>query len=285
MVRKRIQETLTTSDGTEGSLLIPKKIHDTLWPAVEKALLPRELAALVVGPSQIPGSSYDINAITPNTMNVREIGEGAEIWLDSPEFTDTNIKPLKYGVRIDVTEEMLEDAKWNLLQRAIEMAGKEFAENETSLILTQFASASNTITGGATLTIANMTRAMQYLEDADHTPTDWILGTEAVNDVRNINTFVEAQRYGTDQMMKTGFVGTIYGLPIYRFSTNAAPTTTWSKYAFVIDRKNAYVIVEKRPVTTRLYEHIQHDTRGVALTQRIAVNYLRADAICKITTT
>lgn len=281
---KRIQEDLTLSDGTEGSLLIPKKIHDTLWPAVEKAILPRELAALVVSGGAIPGSSYDIDLETPDAISVREIPEGAEVWLDDPEFTSTNIKPIKYGVRFNITEEMMEDAKWNLLQRAVEMAGKEFAENENSLVIAQLDNATNTVTGGAAITLANITRAIQYLEDADHVATDFIIGNEVANDMRNISGFVEADKFGSNEMLRNGFIGTVYGLKIYRFSTNAAPSTTYSKYAYIIDRKHAYCIVEKRPVSVKYYTHVQHDTQGVVLTQRIAAKYLRANAICKITT-
>jgi len=42
-----VKELLQTDIGTEGSLLIPKKIYDTLIEEVDKALIPRDEAALV----------------------------------------------------------------------------------------------------------------------------------------------------------------------------------------------------------------------------------------------
>ena len=112
---QHVNEFLQTSTGTEGSLLIPKKIMDTLIAEVEKSLIPRSEAAIYNGPAQIPGSSIDVDLETPDSMDVRLIGEGAEFVVDAPAYTSTNLKPVKYGVALRITREMLEDAKWNLL--------------------------------------------------------------------------------------------------------------------------------------------------------------------------
>lgn len=279
-----IKELLSTNIATEGSLLIVKKIHDTLIAETEKALIPRSEAAFVVGPSQIPGSSYDIDLETANTLKIRETAEGADIVLDNQAYTTLNVKPVKYGVSIRITREMLEDAKWNLLERNIMIAGKRFAENETKLIIQQLDTAGNTVSGGAAITIANITRAMQYLEDSDFTPTTMLIGNEVLNDLRNIDTFVEADKLGSTEMLSTGFVGRLYGLNVMRFSTNAAPSTTYSKYAYIFDKNEAYCIVEKRPVMVEKFDIQSNDMSAACATQRIACKALRTSAIAKITT-
>ena len=279
---KHIQEYLSTDLGTEGQLLIPRKIYDSLIEAVDKDLIPRSEASLFFGSGDIPGSSIDIDLVTPNTMDVREVPEGAEVALDQVTYTSTNIKPKKYGVAIRITREMLEDAKWNLLDHNIRSAGKRFADNENSLVISDaLDSAGNTITGGAAITIANITRAMQYLEDADHDPTTLFVGMEVLNDLRNIDTFVEANKVGNTDMLARGFLGTIYGLNVIRVSTNAGMTTTT---AYVSDRREAYFIAEKRGVTVEDFRLPTFDMEGAVCTQRIAVKVRRSDAIAKITT-
>lgn len=279
---KHVQELLNTNIGTEGQLLIPRKIMDALVTAVDKALIPRSEAAMVFGPTDIPGTSIDINLETPNSMTVREVGEGAEIPLDQTEYTSINLKPVKYGVGIRITRELIEDGKWNLLQRNIEMAGKEIADNENSLVITgALDNASNTVSGGAAITIANLTRAMQYLDDADHTPTTFIVGNEVLNDLRNIDTFVEANKVGNRDMLERGFLGEVYGMKVIRVSTNAGMTAT---SAYVIDNKHAYVIAEKRALTVENFDLPSLDMQGAVVTQRLKVRHLRADAIAKITT-
>ena len=281
---KYLKEYIDQGDATEGSLLIPKKIYDTLIEAVDKKLLPRSEAAYYNGPAQIPGSSIDIDLEDVNTGKVRPVAEGAEFWLSNPTFSSTNMKPLKYGVAIRITEEMLEDAKWNMLERSITTMGKRFAENETSLVLTALYGASNSVTGGAAITIANISRAVQYLEDEDYEGSTIYLGNEVAHDIRQIDTFMEADKKGDQSMNNTGFIGTIYGMRLYRFSTNAAPSSTYSKYAFVFDSSEAYAIAEKRPVTLKKFSLETFDMEGAVLSQRISVSLIRDYAVCTITT-
>ena len=282
---KYVSELLQTELGVEGQLLIPRKIHDTLIDEVDKNLIPRSEAALVFGPGDIPGSSIDVDKVTPNMMDVRVVGEGAQFPIDKTQYTSQNLKPIKYGVSIRITKEMLEDAKWNLLDHNVRIAGKRMAENETSLILLNgLGGYANSVTGGAAITIANITRAMQYLDDADYTPTTLFVGMEVLNDLRNIDTFVEANKVGNRDMLERGFLGTIFGLNVLKFSTNAAPSTTYSKYAYVTDRMHAYMIAEKRPVTVENFELPVYEMSAANISQRIVVDELRDDAICKIIT-
>jgi HK97 family phage major capsid protein len=279
---KFVKELLSTDDATEGQLLVPRKIHDTLIEEVDKNLIPRSEAALYLGPGDIPGSSVDIDLATPDMMDVRLIAEGTEVIIDAGEYTNSNFKPLKYGVAIRITRELLEDAKWNLLQHSITLAGKRFAENENSLVISDaLDSAANTVSGGAAITIANITRAMQYLDDSDYTPTTLFVGMEVLNDLRNIDTFVEANRVGNTDMLQKGFLGTVYGMNVLKVSTNAGMTTTT---AYVTDRGHAYAIAEKRPVTVENFELPVNDMSAASITQRIKVKALRTSAIAKITT-
>ena len=275
-----IQELLSTGSGTAGSLLVPKKIMDTLIPEVQKMLIPRELAAQFAGPAQIPGSDIDFNIETADSMDVREVGEGAELVTDNLAYSTVNAKPVKYGVGIRITKEMVEDSKFPLLQGNIRAAGKRLAENENSLIVTALDGAANTVAGGTSVSIANITRAMQHLEDADFNPTDYLVGMEVMNDLRNLDTFTEVDKSGDNQVINTGFRGTFLGLRIWRVSTNAGMTTTSS---YVVDRDEAYAIAEKRPITVENFSLEPFDMKAASITQRIKVVLLKSSAVAKIT--
>jgi len=276
-----VQEYLSTSTGTEGSLLIMKKIYDRLIEAVDKRRVGREDVAIYNGPNDIPGSSIDIDLVTPDSISVREVAEGGAVPLDVESCTSFNMKPIKYGVRPLITKEMMEDGKWNLLAHNIRSAGIKMGENEDTLIINDaLDNASNTITGGAAITIANITRGMQYLEDADYNPTTMYVGPEVLNNLRNIDTFVEADKLGSREMLEKGTIGKIFGLIVKRISGNLMDT----KYAYIFDKEEAFTIAEKRPITVENYNDAIHDLSGAVITQRVKVRQLRADAICKITT-
>jgi len=125
---------------------------------------------------------------------------------------------------------------------------------------------------------------MQYLDDNDYDSTTLLIGNEVLNDLRNIDTFVEADKSGSTEMLNTGHKGTILGMNVQKFSTNAAPSTTYSKYAYVYDRDNTYVIVEKRPVTVENFVLPTFDMSGAAITQRIKVAQLRDNACARVST-
>lgn len=281
---KYVKELLSTATGVEGSLLIVRKIYDTLIEEVKKNLIPRSEASFVVGPSNIPGSSFDIDLQTPDTLKIKTVAEGASIDIDQESYTNINVKPVKYGIGVRITNEMLEDAKWNLLQHNIMTAGKRFAENETNLVLLQLDTGANVVSGGAAITIANITTAMLNVENSDFTPTTLLVGNEVLQDLRNIDTFVEADKLGSTEMINNGFVGRLYGMNVIRFSTNAAPSTTYAKYAYVYDNREAYCIVEKRPITIEKFSLPNNDMSAAVVTQRLAVKTLRTSAISPITT-
>jgi len=284
-MEKRIQEYISTGDGTAGTLLIPKLIMEPLIDEVDKTLLPRELAAQVWNPNQIQGSSFSINLEDPNTMDVRLVGEGAEIPLDAGDYNSVTFTPKKWGIAIRITREMIEDSQFELLNRNIRLAGKRFAEKETELIMDALiAGTGATTTGGAAATIANITESMQDLEDADYTPTDIIVGNEFLNDLRNIDTFVEANKVGNTEMLQRGFLGTIYGLNVVRVSKNALSSATYNKYALIIDRTQAYGLAIKRDITIENFDLPSYDMQGAAITWRFDVQVLRDDAISMITT-
>ena len=274
-----IKEFLTTATGTEGSLLIEKKIYDILVEAVEKKRIGRELAAIYIGPAGIPGSSVDIDLVTADSMAVATIAEGAAVPIETVNYTSTNLKPVKYGVRPLITKEMQEDGKWDLMEHNIKIAGTEMGENEDGLIVTALASAANTITGAEAITLSNISRAMQYLEDSDYTATDIICGPEVANDFRNIDIFQKPSE--TPEMMRTGFIGTIFGCAVHVVSANILTST----YCYMLDRNHAFAIAEKRPVSVERYDDVTHDLSGAVVTQRITVKIIRTSAVCLITTT
>jgi HK97 family phage major capsid protein len=217
-------------------------------------------------------------------LKITRVAEGAEIPLSSTDFTSVTFTPKKYGVAIRITREMMEDSQFDILQANMREVGRRFAENETSLVITALDGANSTVTGGAAITIANLTAAILLLNNQDYSPTDMIIGNEVLSDLQNIDTFVEADKAGNTEMLTRGFIGNIFGMNVAKFSTNAAPTTTYAKYAYVFDRRQAYGIAIKRDVTVENFTLPSYDMEGAAITQRLDVQLLRSKAVAKITT-
>jgi len=278
----------STASTSTTSYLIPRTLLPTVIDAVRKKLVLRGMAAKIFGPASIPGRTLvlplqsEIVAAT-TALAVDQIGEGGELPFTNTQFESLTLTPVKYGARVGVTKEMLEDGIVDLISYHAELAGYEFADNEEALIVAQLlagatASSNLVANSNATLPITDITRAMQYLEAYNYLPTDMIIGVEVANDIRNIDTFTEADKSGVNNPTKR-MIGTIFGMNVI-VSNNVS-----SVLAYVIDRNHAFVIAEKRPLTVERYTDYARDTSFLCVTQRIAVNYLREYSICEITTT
>lgn len=276
--------TSATAGSSTGSYLIPRTLFSTLITAIRKKLVLRALASRVIGPGSIPGSSIDIPTQQPESMGVYTVAEGGMIPFDAEEYNGFNLKPLKYGVRIGITREMQEDSLFDVMALNTETAGYELADNEEALIIATLDTGSGQ-TGGtqiansnATLPITDITAAMQGVEEENFEATDMIVGVEVANDIRNIDTFTEADKAGMNNPGQK-MIGKIFGMNV-QVSTNVL-----AKRAFVLDRGHAFIGAEKRPVTIERYFEWARDTNFLVATQRIVYRYLRPGAIARIVTT
>ena len=278
---RNIKELLTTATGTQGTLLIPRKIYDTIIDEAAKALIPRSEAGWYFGPGDIPGSSIDLNLMSENTLATRLVAEAGEIPIDAVAYTNQNIRPLKYGLAVRITRELLEDSKWNLLQHNLMIAGRRFAERENRLWVAALDGGANTVSGGAAVSVPNIVRAMQFLEDAgDKTPTTYAVGMEVLADLRTTDLFTDFQRIGNTDMLTKGFLGNIFAMNVMKVSTQAGMTATTS---YIFDRNFAVAIAEKRAITVENFELPTYDMSGAVVTQRIAIAAVRTNAIAIIT--
>uniref|UniRef100_A0A6H1ZNQ2 Putative capsid protein n=1 Tax=viral metagenome TaxID=1070528 RepID=A0A6H1ZNQ2_9ZZZZ len=283
-----IKELLTRDAGTEGSLLIQKKIYDTLIAPPLRARIGRNRAAFVLGPSSIPGSSVDVNLTTSLTMKVNKIAEGGAVPIKVVDHTNINIKPAKYGCRPLVTKEMQEDGKWDLIMVNIGQAGLEMGYNEDKVIIADSldsAASANAISTGGAMGYQDLGTAKKKLRENDFEPDTLFVGPKVLNDLENIDSFMEANKIGDSSNIRNGLTGKIRGMDVVLYSPNIAPSTTYTNIAYAIDSRNAFFVAEKRPLTIEKYDDVTHDLSGVVVTQRFAASYLRTLAMSKITTT
>jgi len=276
--------TSSTAGSSTGSYLVPRTLYSTLIKAMRKKLVLRPLVSRIIGPNSIPGSSIDISTQTVDSMTSFGVAEGGTIPLDAESYSGFNLKPLKYGMRISITREMVEDSLFDVMAMNAETAGYELGDNEEALIVSTLDTGSGQTAGtqvansNATLPISDITAAMQGLEEENYTPTHMVIGVEVANDIRNIDTFVEADKAGINDPSKR-LIGTIFGMKVM-VSNNVS-----AKYAYVIDRNHALIGAEKRPVTIERFFEYNNDTNYIVATQRVVFRYLRPGAIARIVTT
>lgn len=275
---------LSTGSTSSGSnILAPTMVYKTIMEAVRKGLVFRNLAATIIPPAQIPGSAIKVSLQDVDSITVHAVAEGAEIPYDHESYTQRTLTPVKYGVNVGITREMIEDSQFAVALLNAGSAGYALADKEDSLVVTELSSAStaaghDVANGNATLPITDITEAIQNLENDGYTATHMVIGVEIANDIRNLDTFTEADKSGINDPGRS-LIGTIFGMNVV-VSRNVS-----AKLAYVIDANKAFAIAEKRPVTLENYDDHSRDMRHVVVTMRIAAGYLFAESVSEITTT
>lgn len=280
---RRLQELFTSSSAPEQILT---DIYGTVIDAVKTKLIGTNFIALRLGPNDCPGNTLNIVRQTKNSQVVHEIGEGQEIPISTEDTYSFSVTPKKYGLRPLITREMQEDSQFAVMERNLREAGYTMAKKlDKDLILAQLDNAAATTAGSGAITIDNITESIYDLEVADYTPSDFIIGTEIAKDLRNIDTFVEANKAGVSDPTKS-LIGTIYGMKVWQSNnvSNAA-------YAYVIDKSQAIYLLEKRPITIERYNDVTRQVDGIVLSARWKAGIIpdsdggtTTSAISKITT-
>lgn len=265
------------------SELIKQQLVSTIKDASQKKTVGRQLVQVI--PLR-EGSTLDWNKADKDTLIVRKIAEGANSRLTHETYTKIQSTPEKYGGTIKITQEMIEDSNFELIERQLRQAGREMATTEDTII---FNSWSDAVTGfrqngdhlistqGTELGIIDITNGMQQIEEQDYVPNVYVINPKQVNELRQIDTFVEADKVGDRRTFTNGFVGQIFGINAIKSTILSADT------AYIVDTNDAGMLVIRRPLTISKFNDPIQDLVGAAFTQRMSARVVEERAGVEIT--
>ena len=275
---------LTTTRDTESHIIESDTgyIYNKLIESVKDNLFSTQLLALRLGPGDIPGKSIDLELVDRHSHELKSVGEGSDVPFGAPTISEITVTPLKYGTYPLITEEMLEDGKFSMLDLGIKEAGYMMARKIEIEILKaiQTGADANSTAHNATctgLTIAGICDAIEFLEADGHKPTDLVVQSSEAKDLRQIDSLHEADKSG-GVSPQNYLIGTIYGMNVWQ-----SENVNTSGDALVLDRSSAVMLAEKRPITVKNYDATTRDCRGAVATMRMAASYLRKEGCCTIT--
>lgn len=264
----RLYELFTRSSAPEQILT---DISRTVAEAVRVKLIGTNFLAMRLGPGDIPGTSLNIVHQAKNAYTVSLVGDGAEIPIKTEDTYPFQVTPRKFGIRPVITREMQEDSLFAVMERNLREAGYQMARRLDRLVLgAAREGAAQTVTGLAAITIANMTTAINRLETNDYALSDWIMGADVAMDLRNIDTFTEANKAGVNNPSRS-FIGAIFGGDVHQSNNivaNPDGTTASATDCLAIDRDWALLLAEKRPLTVERYNDVTRQLDGIVLSAR-----------------
>lgn len=244
---------------SEGDVFIPEVWSKEVLIAREEAL---RFASLVERYDEDAAEGGDTINI-PQVSNLSAYAKAANtsVTLQAPTETDVNLSLNRhYESSILIEDRMAKQAKrtYNLLMKYAQRAGYAVAEQMDTDLAGLYSSLTQSVGDGSTaVSRTNYLRAVQYLDDAKAPETEryaiWKPAAKA--DLLDIDGFVFAEHIGSDNLVRKGIVGELFGVVNYVTTQIITAAATPNVVHNIMFHKTAFALaVQMAPRTQFQYK-------------------------------
>ena len=312
-LRKLIQ--ISSADNTTGNMVIPQVLNAATIKYINQSLTLRNMPGFFTDSDMANGpgdtKTYDIDV--SDTMDADIVSPGAQIpESEEPYSTQITLQVKKIGLRPMITQEMIEDGRYDEMGRQQSRAVYKIArliDRACGRGMTQLSGAfpssgANSLrlieraptVGGSGYTLPDdLINQMLAIELQGGHPTDFVAHPNFYAGIRAASWFapninVTQEQLGaagqTNQAGGGGLVGTAYGLRFWQ-SPNLAYSGTHvagSGVVIVYDANQMpFTYLEKRPLTIKPIVDAERDIVGLQFLTRFNTMNLVPSAVCWVT--
>jgi hypothetical protein len=291
----KTEKELLLTEGMESTTLLQTEVYNTILEGAQPEMTVRNIFPVIKTDTNQIRLTYESGALA----KAGEVAEGAAIPIHTENFDTKNINIKKIGVRPVITNELIEDGLWNMVEFELKRAGQKI-EHKLNYDVIQEAidkdSYSNiaSVDAGSAFTVQNILDGIAEINYNHYKPTDLILTPWAENRLVSGNNLLQANYAGDNQALRNYNVGNLFGLKMHRLSTRGESTDTykWAGIDGKID--TAYdvsallcdpsycMIGMRRDISVEQYDDPIHDLVGIAATMRYGVKTIEGKKACII---
>lgn len=276
---------LLLTESLESTTLVQAEVMDTILRGAQAQKCMRDAVNVV------NTSSNSFNWILGESAGyAQEVAEGGQIPEDVSDYTKRSFDIKKFGVRPVISNDLISDGLFDVIEHELFIAGQKMENklNRDMLDILLDNAGQEHDTTGSNQGIDAMIAARKELQKNDYMPTDLIMHPEM--EAMILSDFVPSDYHAGESMVEEGSAaGSLLGVDLYRCSVSESTGSyTWG-YAsdgeiggLMLNKESAGAIGMRRDIQVEQYDDPIRDLTGMAVTMRYAVNYLRADAICRI---
>ncbi len=304
--------TTGTTAAAGAHYVIPDKIYAELFEAARGM----DLAPLISNVVDTPGATLKVDAevgMTPGSLlppyMPKFVSSGGEPPTETMAIAQGTITPRTFNISPQITNDMIEDSQFELMEKHIEIAGRAMGDFSTKMCLFpvmddhratattyRVAGSYNAVSNGGTYTYAS-----DVMEAIEANYLDgWVSDVMVLPPSTGISTLLTGAGAGTPiptleifgRNLATQNVGPFFGINTYVHinddATLYAPaavkyysglyTTTW--HTLVMNKKNGIQTLRKRWLKIERYSDPIKDLQGAVISARQGHMVARADAVC-----
>jgi HK97 family phage major capsid protein len=257
------------------------KMHDTLVPAAWPNMIGRQIIDVRPSTEQMERFPIDAGAVA------YKYAEGAITRLSGKKASFVDVYTDQLAESSDEwTREYLEDATWNVMDKAVENVGNALGVNETEKIIALYtavlaadlATGAELAGGGAVMSWTKLLSLWYAVKSEKRRATVLAINDMQLAQLLNDPTFTNAQYLPSSETdIEQGNVANVLGMRVQ--ASSLVPNGT----AYAIDTRVASVMLLRRDVNVEDWEDVKNGKYGVRATTRFGVGVLCSKAIARMT--
>jgi HK97 family phage major capsid protein len=285
-------KTLLQSEATAiaDSTLVQEEVYKTIIEGTEPAKCMREVTPIV------RTKTYSVRFVKGQAGTYAgNIAEGAKIDIDTQEFSKQDITINKIGTRPLITNELIEDSLFDIVELELKKAGLRL-ENKLNrdvlyswLVGTNKLSTNTMSPAGTHISVSDIALAVSKVKKQNYMPDTLLIHPTAEAYLLQDSNLAYVTFAGQSTSLNQGKVPTLMGLrPYYCTATDGASpvwddTTAGSDVTGIVFSKNDLAtICMRRDVTVEQYDDPIHDLIGISCTMRYGTDVLQEKSGCLI---
>lgn len=258
------------------------KVLSTVWDAAFESNIGRELVAVITESKQrtvkIPKDGRPAYRLLAHGMFTDGPDTGKE-----PTFVEISVQ--KFGARIPISKDMIDDAEFSVIQRQLKMLGQAWGEFETNRIVdAMVADAGQSVAAAGTLTTAKVVEAWRLFQrfpgGGTRQPSHLVISPEHYEDMTADTSFQNILFHRPDlsgQDKMNGVVGFLPGnLKVMTHPAVAADTS------IMIAKDTAGVYLVRQDLNIEELDDPLHDIVNGKASIRAEYGTIEANSIVKL---
>jgi len=288
VVGEPTQKMLLQSEAGNMTTLVQEEVYRTVIEGAEPFKCMRDVEPI------IPTDSYSVRFVKGEAGTyANQIAEGAKIDIDTQTYTKTDVTIDKYGTRPLITNELIEDSLFGIVELELKKAGARMENKLNRVVLASILAGITTNTlspAGAHIAVSDLARATALIKKQNYLPDILVTHPTAEGYLLQDSNLAYVSYAGGNGALRQGDVGNkLMGLSPHTCTATDAASPTWDDTTagsdvtgLVLSKNDLGVICMRRDLTVEQYDDPIHDLVGIALTMRYGTGVLREAAGCKI---
>ena len=277
-------------DAINNSTLVQEEVYKTIIEGAEPFRCFREIFPV------IKADSYSVRFIKGETGSYAEkVAEGAAINIDIQTYTKQDITIDKWGVRPLITNELIEDSLFDVVELELKKAGAKMENALNRECLNKILNGANKITtntlnpAGPHIAVSDVALGISKVKKQNYLADTLVTHPTAEGYLLSDSNLAYVAYAGTNTSLTEGKIPKVMGLTPYTCTATDSSSPTWDDTtagsdvtAIVLSKNDLGVICMKRDITIEQYDDPIHDLVGLSVTMRFGADVLNEKAGCVI---